>query len=94
MVEERRREWERGDIVGERRFHLEIRDNGSNVVFKAHVYHAISFVQAQVSTHIQVQGFLSQHIHKTSRGCNDYMHTAGVVLGLEWGYNTDGSVLE
>ena len=31
VVEERIGEWERGDIVGERRFHLEIRDNGSDI---------------------------------------------------------------
>jgi len=57
--------------------HLEVGKDGADVALEAHVDHAVSLVQGQVTTDVQADHLLLQQIHEAPRGGHHHMHTTG-----------------
>ena len=57
--------------------HLEVGEDGADVALEAHVDHAVSLVQGQVTTDVQADHLLLQQIHEAPRGGHHHMHTTG-----------------
>lgn len=63
--------------------HLEVREDGSDVFFKTHIYHPVSFIQSQVATDVQTHHLLLQQVHQSSRCSNHHMDAALTKTELE-----------
>jgi len=49
--------------------HFEIREDGADVLLKAHVNHTVGFIEAEVPANLQVQHLLVKHVHQTAWRC-------------------------
>lgn len=57
--------------------HLEVGEDCADVALEAHVDHAVSLIQGQVTTDVQADHLLLQQIHEAPRGGHHHVHTTG-----------------
>lgn len=56
--------------------HLKIREDGPDVLLKAHIDHPVSLVQSQVAADIQTHHLLIEQVHQTARCGHHHVHAA------------------
>jgi len=56
-------------LIKQSNVYFEIREDGADVLLKAHVNHTVGFIEAEVPANLQVQHLLVKHVHQTAWRC-------------------------
>jgi len=56
-------------LIKQSNVYFEIREDGADVLLKAHVNHTVGLIEAEVPANLQVQHLLVKHVHQTAWRC-------------------------